>query len=75
MPEVKRDGRYNSSDGKARQAPDVKESGARLVARVMRGAEAGQPNDDQQNRDRMGAKFTIEDGNHAKRINHDAPPK
>lgn len=70
MSEVKRDPRYNSSDGKAREAPNVKESGAATVARVMTRAERPQPTE-------SGGpiRFTIEEGNRAKRIDHDAAPK
>ena len=75
MAEVKRDARYNSSDGKARQAPDVKVTGAKLVAKVL--GNKVRDNDDQQNRDRGlgGARFKVEDGNHAYKIDHDAAPK
>jgi hypothetical protein len=58
MPIVKREDKFNSSDGLARKAPDVKVTGTRLVAEVMRKAERGQPNQDQQDRDRMGVAFT-----------------
>ena len=75
MSQIKSPDRYNSADGRARTGPDSKETGASLVAKVMGRAEKGQPRGDQQNRDRMGVKFEIEDGNRAKRIDHDAAPR
>lgn len=58
MSEIRSPDRYNTASGKARTGPDVKETGTRLVAKVMAKAEAGQPNQDQQDRDRMGVAFT-----------------
>jgi hypothetical protein len=57
MSEIRSPDRYNSASGRARTGPDTKETGTRLVAKVMGKAERGQPNDDQQNRDRIGRPF------------------
>jgi hypothetical protein len=73
MPDVKRDARYNSSDGKARQAPDSKMTGARLVAQVMTAAEARAGDGDRLG-EPPGVRFSIGE-NQAKKINHDAAPK
>jgi hypothetical protein len=60
--------RCNTASGKPREAPNIKESGTSLVAKVMRREEAkpapsGGP-----------MKFTIGE-NMAKKINQDAAPK
>lgn len=71
MPKIARDlTRFNTSSGRAHDAPNVRESGTSTVARVMRKAEKPQPT-------QSGASvvFTIEEGNHAKRINQDAMPR
>lgn len=58
------------ASGKSIPAPDVKATGARLVASVMLKAEKPQGTST------GGAvRFTVEEGNHAKKINHDAPPR
>lgn len=62
------DPRYNSPSGKA--DPKMVIDGAKTVARVMLKAEKPQGTST------GGAiRFTIEAGNHAKRIDHDAAPK
>jgi hypothetical protein len=64
------DSRWNTSSGRAPDGTYSKAEGARKVAQVMRraekpqGASAG-----------GGVKFSIEDGNRAKSIDHDAMPK
>ena len=63
------DPRYNTSSGKAQPAPMVID-GAATVARVMLRAEKPQGT---ANGGAM--KFTIEGGNHAKKIDHDAAPR
>lgn len=71
MPKIGRDvERFNTSSGRAHEAPDSARTGAALVARVMRKAEKPQPT-------QSGASivFTVEDGNRAKKINQDAPPR
>lgn len=62
--------RYNNASGAARSAPDSKLTGTALVARVMahKGGHQGTANG-------HGVKFTMEEGNRAKRIDHDAAPK
>lgn len=66
------DSRWNTSSGKDRPPePYNKAEGARLVAKVMRRAETEQP----VTKHEQGAKWRIEDGNHAKRFNQDAAPK
>lgn len=68
---IQRDpGCYNTPSGRAHPAPDVKESGAATIARVMRKAETPQCT-----ATGGAVTFTIEDGNRAKRINQDAYPK
>lgn len=62
------DPRYNSPSGKA--DPKMVIDGAKTVARVMLRAEKPQPTSTAH-----GIRFSIEEGNHAKKINHDAAPK
>ncbi len=65
--EIRRDNRANTVSGELKRTGPTASEGAELVARVMTRAEKGQPNDDQQNRDRTGVKFKVEPGNHARR--------
>jgi hypothetical protein len=62
------DPRYNSPSGKA--DPKMVIDGAATVARVMLKAEKPQGTSTGH-----GVRFTVEEGNHAKRINQDAAPK
>jgi hypothetical protein len=65
------DPRYNSPSGKGGPEPYHKAEGAALVAKVMTRAEKVQPVTSHAE----GAKWRIEDGNRAFKIDHDAPPK
>ncbi len=70
--EIKRDPRYNSVSGEAKRTGPSEREGAALVAQVMTRAERGQPNDDQQNRDRTGPGIKFRTGgNHARRNGRD----
>jgi hypothetical protein len=57
MSEIRSPDRYNSPSGRARPGPDTKETGTRLVAKVMGRAEAGQPHGSQQDGDRFSPAF------------------
>jgi hypothetical protein len=70
-PIARQPGLANTPSGKDRRQSYEKSEGARLVAKVMTRAETEQKHETGGH----GVIFTIEDGNHAKRINMDAPPK
>lgn len=71
MPKMGEPNRYVvGASGRSIPAPDVKASGAATVARVMLKAEKPQGTSTGH-----GIRFSIEEGNHAKKINHDAAPK
>lgn len=53
MSQIKSPDRYNTASGGPKAAPETKETGTRLVAKVMGKAEQGQPQNDIQNRDRF----------------------
>lgn len=77
MSDIRRPNRYNTASGEARPGPDTKETGARLVAKVMAREYAKDqraPGFSDTSTGKPG-RFVIEDGNHAKKINHDAMPK
>jgi hypothetical protein len=62
------DPRSNTPSGGPHHQPDSKRTGASQVSKVMLRQEKEQGTS-------SGMKFRIEDGNHAKKINMDAPPK
>jgi hypothetical protein len=74
MSRISEPNRYNvGGSGKATPGPDVKVTGAALVAKVMRKAERGSVDGDRLG-EPPGVRFRIGE-NVAKQIDHDAAPK
>lgn len=74
MSRISEPNRYNvGASGKAIPGPDVKVTGAALVAKIMRKAERGAVDGDRLG-EPSGVRFRIGE-NQAKEIDHDAAPK